>query len=264
MKPRELIRFLFLAFIFSAAAQLGAQPAPVSPAQAPVRIRLLGVADMPSGILRASGKDFVPLKVPYLSIGAPFDQAAGEFFELNKLQADAQNPAAQPKVVRIGRVPLPSRPGQVLVVLWPSPADKDGELVHGRAYEEGSAGFPEDTIKVINLSPVPVAAVIGAEEAVMAPFDARLFKPEWNRQRKLRTQAAAQIKGDWVPFQNGFTSLQAGARLYCLAIYDPRGLAHLYSSVGLAQQGGKLPPTFFWMQSEELPPPTATLGNRGG
>ncbi len=246
-------RCLLAAFVsvlgFSLAAHAQQTPQPVS-------IRFLFLDE-------SSGDYFVKVGTGFNNLGAKpyvvtptFDFPQGSRIELYKELADPTTG----EVVRTRVVNLTAAsPAHALAVITPTTeVAQDGvRSYRSRLYDIAPDKTPPRSIRILNLSPAPMAARFGTDQIEILPDAERLVTPSVDKRNRIRVYVASQGAGDWHLIFNSFLSLQENNRMTGIVVYSPSGLLHTYTQDELETLGPPKP-GFFWLYFTESTGNTVT------
>ena len=189
---------------------------------------------------------------PYV-ISAPQELPPGTRLELYKELPDPET--GQPVRTRVLNRTAPADLTHALVVISPVAAvAADGTRAYAaRFYDTDPARSPARSIRILNLSPTPMAARFGTSETSVGPGEAKTIQPAPDNRGRLRTFIGVRTQnntGGWDVIYNSFISLRENQRMTGIVVYSPSGLRHTYSEDELTALG---PPKagHFWLTFTE-------------
>ena len=188
---------------------------------------------------------------PYV-ISTPQELPAGERIELYKELPDPET--GESVRTRVLNRAAPPGLAHALVVIAPaSAATADGAAAYrARFFDTDPARTPSRSIRILNLSPAPMAARFGAEEVRVPAGDTALLQPATDARGRLRTFIGVDVQGPdgWKVIYNSFVSLRENQRMTGIVVYSPSGLRHTYSEDELRALGPPKP-GHFWLTFTE-------------
>lgn len=218
----------------------------------PVALRFLFLDESPGAYSIRIGSDYRDLgPTPYV-ISAPQELAPGARLQLYK---ELPDPATgRPVRTRVlDRTAPPGLPHALVVVAPSSSVAEDGTRSYtARFYDTDPARTPPQSIRILNLSSVPMAARFGADEAAVAPGESKTIQPAPDARGRLRTFIGVNVQGPegWRIIYNSFVSLRQNQRMTGILVYSPSGLRHTYSEDELIAMGPPQP-GHFWLSFTE-------------
>lgn len=237
-----LAAFLTL-FVFS----LGAH------AQAPARSASLRFLFLDE----SSGDYFVKVGAAFTNLGAKpyvvspsFDFPPDTRLELYKQLADPKT--GELVRTRVINLTVSASPTHALAVITPTPdiAEDGTRSYRSRLYDIAPDKTPPRSIRILNLSPSPMAARFGTDQIEILSGAERLVTPAVDKRNRIRVYVASQGVGEWQMIFNSFLSLQENSRMTGIVVHSPSGLRHTYTKEELDTLGAPKP-GFFWLYFTE-------------
>lgn len=241
----------FLTLLVFAAGAFAQEPAP------PVSLRFLFLDESPGDYFVKTGATFTNLGAKPYVVSSAFEVAPGSRVELHKQLAD---PATGELVrTRVLSLNASASPTHALAVVTPTnEVAPDGTRSYrSRLYDIAPEKTPPRSIRILNLSPSPMAARFGTEQIEISPGAERLVIPSVDKRNRIRVYVASQGAGEWQMIFNSFLSLQETSRMTGIVVYSPSGLRHTYTKDELETLGPPKP-GFFWLYFTESGGDTVT------
>jgi len=249
--------FLWLVFFVSGflAADLRAQAPSETPR--PPRLRFLFI-DESAGHYSVK-LDSVERQLsanPY-EISAPFTPADFKPLAVYKtFPAESDPGATRPRQIKIASVTPPSNTASVLVIITPRPpATPDAAPVYAvELIDCDPKLFPAGSIRIINRSPVPMAAQFSDSRVATAPGEVSLVTPATDSRRRTLCKIAIQVQqpAGWLLIQDSVTVIRPAERIFGLLVYSPGGMRHTFTAAEIAEMGPPKPGCF-WLTFSDTP-----------
>lgn len=239
MKTIRLLIGLVLLLPLCAGAQSPSAPKPVS-------IRFLFLDETSGDYLVKLGSEFQNLgSKPYV-VSSPFVFAPGSRLELYKQLPDPKT--GELVRTRVLNLTVTASPLHALAVIAPTTtASTDGTINYrARLYDVSPENTPDRSIRILNLSPSPMAARFGEDQIEISPGEERLVTPSVDKRSRIRVYVASQTNEGWNMIFNSFLSLQENTSMTGIVIYSPSGMRHTYTKDELDVLGAPSP-GFFWL-----------------
>jgi hypothetical protein len=191
---------------------------------------------------------------PY-EISAPFTPADFNAFDVYKHFPDSATGEAKP--VKIARVTPPAKTTAALVVITPRPpaAPDIAPVYNVELIDSDPSSFPLRSIRIINKSPVAMAAQFSDSRVVTAPGEINLLQPVTDARHRTLFKIAIQIQqeeGGWQLIQDSITVLRPKERMVGILVYSPGGMRHMLTAAEIAEFGPPKPGCF-WLTYSEVP-----------
>ena len=186
---------------------------------------------------------------PYV-VSPSFDFPPGSRIELYKQLAD---PSTGELVrTRVINLSASASPSHALAVITPTTdvAEDGTRSYRSHLYDIAPDKTPPRSIRILNLSPSPMAARFGTDQIEISPGADRLVTPSVDKRNRIRVYVASHGVGEWHMIFNSFLSLQENNRVTCIVVYSPSGLLHTYTQDELETLGSPKP-GFFWLYFTE-------------
>lgn len=242
-----------------ALALTGFAQAPASDAPKPPKLRFLFIDESAGAYSLKQGSQSRHLAANPYEISNPFVSPDFKDLEIYKeFPAEVNAPTAQSRRVKIATVTQPKDTPSALVIITPRPpATPEATPVYQvEVIDNNPTTFPAGAIRIINRSPVPMAAQF-SESRILTPAGGdSLIQPTTDTRGRLAFKIAIQIQqnsGDWKLIRNSITAIRAKERLLGLLIYSPSGMRHTYTADELAEMGGPPQPGCFWLTFSDTP-----------
>ena len=247
MKPLRLFFCLCLLLPLAALAQKGGTPPPE-----PLRVRFLFLDESPGAYAVKTGARLHDLGASPYAISAPVALPPGAGIELHKLLPDPAT--GTPIQTRVLQQEPPAGLTHALAVVLPVPATTAGAspTYRVRFYDIDPEKTPPRSIRVLNLSPLPMAARFGETQIEIAPGGQQLVRPSFDRRNRVRSFVASRAGAEWRMIFNSFLSLQDDVRMTGIMIHSASGMIHTYTEAELAAYGRPQPGCFWLTFSDSL------------
>lgn len=247
MKPLRLLLGLCLLLPLVAHAQKNGAPA----APEPVRIRFVFLDESDGAYAVKTNETWQDLGARPYAISGPVEFFAGAKLELQKLLPDPGTGTSVRTTILSDKAPAGLT--HALAVVTPVPAAADGSRNYRvRYYDVAPDKAPLRSIRILNLSPVPMAARFGDTRLELAPGDQKIATPAFDARNRVRSFVATQSGGGWKMMFNSFLSLGPDARMTGIVVYSASGMIHTYTPAELAELG-KPAPGCFWLSFTDQP-----------
>ncbi|MFH1499405.1 MAG: hypothetical protein ABII82_16470 [Verrucomicrobiota bacterium] len=234
-----LIIALFLPLLTSA------QTPPAS-----AKIRFLFLDESNGSYSVKIGADHIELgSKPYV-FSRPFEFPVGSRLELHKRLPDPKT--GETVRTRVANLTVGASPTHALAIVSPSATAAPGATPDYRVnlYDVSPEKTPDRSIRILNLSPSPMAARFGTDQLEVSPGGERIVAPTVDKRSRIRVYVAAQAAGEWNMIFNSFLSLQEKTRMTGIVVYSPSGMRHTYTENELKTLGPPQP-GFFWLYFTE-------------
>lgn len=247
MKTLRFVLGFCLLLPFVAHAQKAGAPAPE-----PVRIRFVFLDESDGAYSVKLDKTWQDLGARPYAITGPVEFLPGAKLELQKILPAPTT--GVPMRTTILSDKAPSGLTHALAVVTPTPAvAPDGSRNYRvRFYDVAPDKAPLRSIRILNLSPVPMAARFGDTRVEVAPGDQKIATPVFDARNRVRSFIASQSGGDWKMMFNSFLSLRPDARMTGIVVHSASGMLHTYTPDELAVIA-KPAPGCFWLSFSDTP-----------
>lgn len=247
----KITRFLFcFALWFPVFAR--AQDAPE-----PIHIRFLFLDESSGDYFVKTGDGYKNLGAKPYVVSPSFDFLPGSRIELYKQLPDPET--GEPVRKRVVNLTATASPTHALAVIKPTTETTQDSAPAYRAhlYDVTPDKTPARSVRILNLSPAPMAARFGSDQIEISPGAERLVSPTLDKRNRFRVYVASQGAGEWHLIFNSFLSLPANKRMTGIVVYSPSGLRHTYTKDELDMIGPPSP-GFFWLYFTESVGSTTT------
>lgn len=232
-------------------------PAPEEPT--PPRLRFLFIDESAGAYsLKTSPAAFRQISANPYEISAPFSPADFKPLEIYKtFPADLDPATSQPKRIKIAVVtPPPGTPSALVIVTPRPPASPDVAPVYQVELIDGNPErFPAGSIRIINRSPVAMAAQFSDSRVLTEPGATSLVQPATDARRRVLFKIAIQVRqdaGGWELIQDSITVIRPKERVFGVLVYSPGGMRHTYTTAEIAEMGPPKPGCF-WLTFSDAP-----------
>ncbi|MDF3056181.1 MAG: hypothetical protein K0R17_396 [Rariglobus sp.] len=254
---RILRKFLHWSLVIGhcafAAGALAQTPTPDAPK--PARLRFLFLDETPGyySLKLANGSRQISSN-PY-EISAPYTPADFKSFDVYKTLPDPKTGSIRP--VKIATVTPPANTPSALVIITPRPAaSPDASPVYNvELVDSNPALFPAGSIRIINRSPVSMAAQFSDSRVVTAPGEVSLVQPVTDARRRILFKIAIQVQqeaGGWQLIQDDITVIRPKERMVGILVYSAGGMRHMLTAEEIAEMGAPKPGCF-WLTFSDSP-----------
>lgn len=231
-----------------------------------ISLRAFGFETSITDLLVAQGRSsYQPITMGPFELGAPVSVTIpGDEVVLYRSQTDAQGVEQKRRVAA-----FTARPGvsDYVIGVMPLPpaqtADPAADLFRVMAFPADTDSFPPGHVRVINMSPFPVAAKVGEQNLTFpagATRDVKLQNAESASATRVFSQFAVQTGPEWHVFHRGPMGLRERWRgtwliAYSSAVLSARG------EEGPRQRNGRLAPQMVIVKWHDyVRPPQAPTG----
>lgn len=189
---------------------------------------------------------------PY-EISSPYTPADFKALEIYKTLPDPETGAPRP--VKIASFTPPADTPSALVIITPrAAASPDVAPVYKVELIDGNpALFPAGSIRIINRSPVSMAAQFSDSRVITAPGEVSLVQPTTDSRRRVLFKIAIQIQqdaGGWKLIQDSITIIRPQERMVGVLVYSPGGMRHTLTASEIAEMGPPQPGCFWLVYSD--------------
>lgn len=247
-----------LRLLFSVCALLSsvafAQPEPVKP-PAPPKLRFLFLDETAGYYSIKLNTAFRPVSANPYEISAPFIPVDFKPLDVYKTLPDPVT--GQLKPVKIASVTPPANTPSALVIVTPRPAASPdvAPIYNVELIDSNPTAFPAGSIRIINRSPVSMAAQFSDSRVLTAPGEVKLVQPVADARRRILFKIAIQVQqdaGGWKLIQDDITVIRSSERMVGVLVYSPGGMRHMMSADEIAEMGPPKPGCF-WLTFSDTP-----------
>jgi hypothetical protein len=248
-----MLVFAYCAFALGLFAQ-----APASEAPKPPKLRFLFIDESPGHYSLKLGTAYRQVSANPYEISAPYVPADFKDLDIYKTFPENLDPAtAQPKRIKIASVTPPANTSSALIIITPRPpATPDAAPVYKVEVIDGNPSrFPPGSIRIINRSPVAMAAQFSDSRVLTAPGEISLVQPAADSRRRILFKIAIQVQqetGGWQLIQDSITVIRPAQRMVGILVYSPGGMRHTLTAAEIAEMGPPKPGCF-WLAYSDTP-----------
>lgn len=238
------------AFVAGAFAQ-----APSPDAPKPARLRFLFLDETAGYYSLKPGASFRQVSANPYEISAPYTPADLKPLDVYKTLPDPKTGISRP--VKIATVTPPADTPSALVIITPRPAASPdvAPVYKVELIDSNPSLFPAGSIRIINRSPVSMAAQFSESRVVTAPGEISLVQPVTDSRRRILFKIAIQVRqdaGGWQLIQDSITVIRPKERVVGILVYSPGGMRHMFSADEIAEMGPPKPGCF-WLTFSDTP-----------
>ncbi|MFA6285916.1 MAG: hypothetical protein WC661_00925 [Opitutaceae bacterium] len=251
--PLKFLHWALVIVHWSFAAGAFAQsPSPDAPK--PPRLRFLFIDETPGYYSLKPAAAYRQISANPYEISAPFIPADFKPLDVYKTLPDPKTGVTRP--VKIATVTPSADTPSVLVIITPRPpADADTPAVYKvELIDSNPSLFPAGSIRIINRSPVAMAAQFSSSRVTTAPGEISLVQPVTDARRRLLFKIAIQVQNasGWQLIQDSITVIRPAERMVGILVYSPGGMRHMMSADEIAEMGPPKPGCF-WLTFSDTP-----------
>jgi hypothetical protein len=244
-----------VAFVVAATSVLAQPAAPQAPK--PAKLRFLFIDESAGHYSLTLGAVHRQISANPYEISAPYTPADLRDLDVYKtFPADLDADTAQPRRIRIASVTPPAYTPSALVIITPRPpATPDAAPVYKvEVIDSNPTLFPAGSIRIINRSPIPMAAQFSESRVLTPPGEISLVQPTADARRRILFKIAIQIQqeGGWQLIQDSITVIRPAQRVIGVLVYSPGGMRHTLTAAEIAEMGPPKPGCF-WLTYSETP-----------
>lgn len=254
--PNYTSLFLTLALGLTTLASAFADPAATPPGPPPPpKLRFLFIDETAGYYSLKLNTTFRQVSANPYEISAPFTPPDFKPLDVYKTLPDPKTGALRP--VKIASFTPPANTPSVLVIITPRPsASPDITPVYKvELIDSNPTLFPAGSIRIINRSPVSMAAQFSSSRVITAPGEINLVQPVTDSRRRILFKIAIQIQqdaGGWQLIQDSITVIRPKERVVGILVYSPGGMRHMLSADEIAEMGPPKPGCF-WLTFSDTP-----------
>lgn len=228
-----------------------AQPEPPKPP----KLRFLFLDETPGYYSLKLGANTRQLSANPYEISAPYTPA--DFKDLDVYKTLPDSVSGQPRPVKIATFTPPANTPSVLVIITPRPAatPDTAPVYKVELIDSNPADFPAGSIRILNRSPVSMAAQFSDSRVITPPGQTNLVQPVTDARRRILFKIAIQIQqdtGGWQLIQDDITVIRPAERVVGVLVYSPGGMKHMMSADEIAEMGPPKPGCF-WLTFSDTP-----------
>ena len=248
------LHHLILLVCLACGAGLGAQEERQS-----VSLRAFSYEHPIEGVFVRQGRDYLPLELKPYEPGAPLriepEKGVLEFY-----LADGTSPstgAGKPQWRRVGTVSVGPEVTSRVLAFVPVPSETGVDPFRILSFDDDARSFPSGAVRVINLSPFPVAVRLGDGAEMLKPAEDRLFAPALDHKNRVHAQFAVRMNEDptWRHFHQGPLSLRPARRATYLVAFSTSVLVARGEDVATLADGRLAPSMGLVSWQDYLRPP---------
>jgi hypothetical protein len=248
-----LLRFFRL--LVSALCLLALARAQEPDAPKPPKLRFLFIDETAGAYSVKLGSTYKQVSATPYEVSSPFTPA--DFAPLDVCKALHDPVTGQTRLVKIATVTPPASTPSALVIITPRPAaSPDIAPVYKVEILDGNPSlFPAGSIRIINRSPVAMAAQFSDSRVLTAPGETSLVQPVTDSRHRILFKIAIQIQqesGGWQLIQDSITVIRPKERMVGLLVYSPGGMRHMLTADEITEMGPPKPGCF-WLTYSEAP-----------
>lgn len=244
---------------FAALPLAVAQPPPAPDSSSLPRLRFLFLDESPGAYsLKSSAASFRQISSNPYEISAPQTPPDLKPLDIYKtFPADLDPATSQPKRLKIASVVPPANTPSALVIITPRPAASPdvAPVYQVELLDTNPALFPAGSIRIINRSPIAMAAQFSDSRVLTAPGETSLVQPATDARHRVLFKIAIQVQqeaGGWQLIQDSITVIRAKERMFGILVYSPGGMRHMLTAAELAEFGPPKPGCF-WLTFSDTP-----------
>lgn len=244
----------YCAFAFTAFAQT---PAPEAPK--PAKLRFLFIDESAGHYSLKFGSSYRQISATPYEISAPFTPSDLKELEIYKtFPGDIDPETSQPKRLKIATVTPPKNTPSSLVIITPRPpaTPETPPVYKVELIDSNPALFPAGSIRILNRTPIAMAAQFSDSRVLTPPGGISLAQPTTDSRRRLLFKIAIQVQqaeGGWQLIQDSRTVIRPTERIIGVLVYSPGGMRHTFTAAELAEMGGTPKPGCFWLTFSDTP-----------
>lgn len=183
--------------------------------------------------------------------------APADFTPLEVYKALHDSVTGQTRPVKIATVIPPANTASALVIITPRPAASPdvAPVYKVELLDSDPSSFPAGSIRIINRSPVSMAAQFSDSRVLTAPGETSIVQPVTDSRNRILFKIAIQIQqesGGWQLIQDSITVIRPKERMVGLLVYSPGGMRHMLTVDEIAEMGPPKPGCF-WLTYSEAP-----------
>lgn len=251
-----LRHWFFVIFSVCLASSALADPAATPPeAPKPPKLRFLFIDESAGYYSLKLNTAFRQVSANPYEISAPFTPADFKPLDVYKTLPDPKT--GTPRPVKIASFIPPANTPSVLVIITPRAADTPdvAPVYKVELIDSNPTLFPAGSIRIINRSPVAMAAQFSSSRILTAPGEINLVQPSTDNRRRVLFKIAIQIQqdaGGWQLIQDSITVIRAKERMVGILVYSPSGMRHMFTASEIAEMGPPKPGCF-WLTFSDSP-----------
>src|SRR5690606_3479634 len=146
-------------------------------------------------------------------------------------------------------------PSALVIVTPRPPASADvAPIYQVELIDSNPADFPAGSIRIINRSPVAMAAQFSDSRVLTPPGQIRVVQPATDSRRRVLFKIAIQVEqpDGWQLSQDSITVIRPAERMIGVLVHSPGGMRHTYTAAELAELGPPKPGNF-WLTFSDSP-----------
>jgi hypothetical protein len=243
---------LLLAFFVFACASAFAQTATEEPR--PPKLRFLFLDETDGYYSLKLGNVYRQLSANPYEVSSPFNPTDFKPLDIYKNLPDSSTGLIKP--IKIASVTPPSKTTSTLVIITPRPSATPTEppVYSVEFIDSDPSNFPARSIRIINRSPVALAAQFSDTRILAMPGEVSLVQPTTDSRNRAFFKIAIQVqeKSGWQLIEDSITVIRPTERMVGLLVYSPGGMRHMLTAAEIAEFGSPKPGCF-WLTYSEAP-----------
>lgn len=249
-------RFLLLSVLCVMSAVLSAQTPPEAPK--PPKLRFLFIDETPGYYELKQASAYRKISGNPYEISAPVTPADLNPLEVYKTLTEPDPTTGKPetKRIKIASVTPPPKTTSALVIITPRPPAKpeSAPVYQVEFIDCDPKEFPPGSIRIINRSPVPMAAQFSDSRVATAPGETSMVTPATDARHRALFKIAIQVQqpSGWVLIHDGVSVIRPNERLFGVLVYSPGGMRHTFTAAEIAEMGPPKPGCF-WLSFSDKP-----------
>ncbi len=221
----------------------------------PPKLRFLFLDESPGHYSVKVGTAFRQVSANPYEISAPYIPADFKGVEIFKSFPDSTT--GQNRPIKIASLTPPANTPSALVIITPRPAVTPdvAPVYQVELIDSNPSLFPAGSIRIINRSPVAMAAQFSESRVVTEPGEISLVQPVTDSRRRILFKIAIQIQqdaGGWRLIQDSITVIRPNERMVGILVYSPGGMRHTFTADEIAEMGPPKPGCF-WRAFSDTP-----------
>ena len=220
----------------------------------PPKLRFLFIDETPGYYSLKPAATYRQISANPYEISTPFVPADFKPLDVYKTLTDPTT--GQPKPVKIATVNPPAQTPSALVIITPRPPvdAKTPAVYKVEIIDSDPKTFPPGSLRIINRSPVTMAAQFGSQNIVTPAGGMNLVQPVTDTRRRLLFKIAIQIQNasGWQLIEDSITVIRPAERMVGILVYSPGGMRHMMSADEIAEMGPPKPGCF-WLTFSDTP-----------
>ncbi len=245
------VSFLSWVVTFCAlAAGTFAQNAPVPP-----KLRFLFIDETPGHYSLKLATASRQISANPYEISAPYTPT--DFRPLDVYKTLPHPETGVPTPTKIATFTPPENTTSALILITPRPAavPDTTPVYQVEIIDSNPADFPAGSIRIINRSPLTMAAQFSDSRILTRPGETSLVQPVTDSRRRILFKIAIQVQqdaGGWRLIQDSITVIRPTERMVGILVYSPSGMRHMLTPAEIDEMGPPQPGCF-WLAFSDTP-----------